>query len=319
MIAAMLGLGSAVLAEDRGDSGPSIVSHTEAPTVAKRGVGLKWVPYRTDATAERVARAPAPASAETGELKPIPANEGSAMGDPFGDKQGELVMAAPAEPIVPLPKPPTPLPKPPTSTPFPTQPNPKEPMMLPGLGEQPTASGQLPNPRTPSVPSGVDCPPRTDTDFFTPIDQLTPDLKARPRRRRFEEGSVPLTAKPEECKLEMDRHDPRESGQWACMTFTWKASALCNKPLYFEDVEVERYGHAVGPILQPVLSTAHFFVSVPLLPYNMGLTPPAECMYSLGYYRPGSCAPYLIETPPLSLRAAAAEAGAWAGLILLVP
>jgi hypothetical protein len=40
----------------------------------------------------------------------------------------------------------------------------------------------------------------------------------------------------------------------------------------------------------------------------MGLRPPNECVYTLGYYRPGNCAPYMFEPFPLSVRAAAAEA-----------
>lgn len=86
--------------------------------------------------------------------------------------------------------------------------------------------------------------------------------------------------------------------------FNWTATGVCHKPLYFEDVQLERYGHSWNPVLQPFMSAGHFFVSVPLLPYKMGLNLPNECMYSLGYYRPGDCAPYLIEPVPLSLRAA---------------
>jgi hypothetical protein len=90
---------------------------------------------------------------------------------------------------------------------------------------------------------------------------------------------------------------------FARTTFTWKATGVCHKPLYFEDVQLERYGHSWNPVAQPFMSAAHFFVSVPLLPYKMGLNPPNECMYTLGYYRPGSCAPYMLEPIPFSLRA----------------
>ena len=46
---------------------------------------------------------------------------------------------------------------------------------------------------------------------------------------------------------------------WAPSTLTWKASALCHKPLFFEEVQLERYGHTAGPLKQPFLSGAHFF------------------------------------------------------------
>ena len=106
---------------------------------------------------------------------------------------------------------------------------------------------------------------------------------------------------PQECTLGDEEFAGRN---WMASTFTWKASALCHKPLYFEDHQLERYGHTAGPILQPVLSGAHFFTSIAVLPYKMGINPPSECRYPLGYYRPGSCAPWILDPVPLSLRGA---------------
>jgi hypothetical protein len=103
------------------------------------------------------------------------------------------------------------------------------------------------------------------------------------------------------------------------ITYTWKASGLCHKPLYFEEVALERYGHSAGPYLQPVASAAHFFLIVPALPYFMGVYPPNECIYTLGYYRPGSCAPYILDPFPLSVRGGLAEAAVWTGMVFLIP
>jgi hypothetical protein len=114
---------------------------------------------------------------------------------------------------------------------------------------------------------------------------------------------------PCDCRVGRDVDTPQfVARNFSPTLFTWKASGICHKPLYFEDVQLERYGHSWNPIVQPFVSGAHFFVSVPLLPYKMGLRPPHECVYTLGYYRPGSCAPYMFEPIPLSLRAAAFEA-----------
>ena len=99
----------------------------------------------------------------------------------------------------------------------------------------------------------------------------------------------------------------------------WTASGLCHKPLYFEDVQLERYGHEIGPILQPFASTAHFFGNALILPYKMGIHPPNECQYSLGYIRPGNCAPYMIQPFPWSLRGAATQAAVVAGGAALIP
>lgn len=99
----------------------------------------------------------------------------------------------------------------------------------------------------------------------------------------------------------------------------WHASNLCHKPLYFEDIQLERYGHTVGPIKQPVKSAAKFLVQTALLPYQMALHPPNECQYPLGLFRPGNCAPYLRPPFPWERHAIGYQAGVATGLFFLVP
>ena len=106
---------------------------------------------------------------------------------------------------------------------------------------------------------------------------------------------------------------------WANQTYTWKASNLCHKPLYFEDEQLERYGHSAGPVLQPLKSTAHFFVQLVTLPYQMGMHPPNECQYALGFYRPGNCAPWLCDPIPISLSGARHQVVATAAAALIIP
>jgi hypothetical protein len=121
---------------------------------------------------------------------------------------------------------------------------------------------------------------------------------------------------PAECPLGGLRNAERN---WMCSTVYYHASALCHKPLYFEEVQLERYGHTAGPFRQPIISGAHFITNLALLPYHMGINPPTECQYALGYYRPGSCAPWMIQPFPLSLRGAAAEVGVALGMIYIIP
>jgi hypothetical protein len=106
---------------------------------------------------------------------------------------------------------------------------------------------------------------------------------------------------------------------WDQTTYMWKASAMCHKPLYFEDEQLERYGHSFSPCFQPFVSGAHFFTRPFVLPYCMGVEPPNECIYALGHYRPGNCAPYMCNPVPLSLRGALFEAGAVTGAAAILP
>jgi hypothetical protein len=121
---------------------------------------------------------------------------------------------------------------------------------------------------------------------------------------------------PVSCSIE-DRSFPRRDFLETTMTF--KASGSCHKPLYFEEVQLERYGHEWGPLAQPVLSSAHFFGNVAFLPYKMGIHPMNECQYALGYYRPGSCAPWTVGPVPISLRGAWMQAKVVTGAALALP
>ena len=111
---------------------------------------------------------------------------------------------------------------------------------------------------------------------------------------------------PEVCVIGNYGGSPYRS--WTPQVVTWKASNLCHKPLFFENIQLERYGHSRGPIAQPIHSTLHFFTSLVAVPYNSAISPPNECEYALGFYRPGDCAPWLKDPIPISLAAIRREA-----------
>jgi hypothetical protein len=151
---------------------------------------------------------------------------------------------------------------------------------------------------------------------FRPITQLTIDAALPegivPGGPDVEQAGVPTPPWP-------TIEDPRFWGGWAEYNFQWSATRLCHRPLYFEQVNVERYGYTVSPLLQPVISGAHFFLTIPTLPYKMVMQPPRECVYTLGYYRAGSRAPrrwhHLVWDPT----AATVEGLTITGLVFLIP
>lgn len=108
------------------------------------------------------------------------------------------------------------------------------------------------------------------------------------------------------------------SRPWPLHCYWWEAPAVCHRPLYFEQVNLERYGYSCG-FAQPLVSAAHFFGTIPALPYLLAAEPCRECVYTLGHHRPGSCAPLQLHYPPLSLKGAAVEAGVLTGLIFAIP
>ena len=121
---------------------------------------------------------------------------------------------------------------------------------------------------------------------------------------------------PRECRIEQVAYQPR---QWSPTKFTWTASNLNHNPLYFQSVNLERYGHTRGPLIEPIVQSAHFFGNILILPYKMGVHGPRECQYTLGYYRPGNQAPWIKQPLPISARGALAQAATMTGLFWLIP
>jgi hypothetical protein len=176
------------------------------------------------------------------------------------------------------------------------------------------AEEQPPNPFLPEPaplePRQVTCQPYTPQ---TPADQLGTNIEPPA-------GELPI-----DCTAEALRRDAADRGQffglrdWEPTLFHWAASELCHEPLYFEELMLERYGHSMCCPLQPVISSAHFFATLPVLPYKMGLDPAHCAFYDLGFERPGSCAPNLAPRVPLTWRAAASQGLFTTGLVFFIP
>lgn len=106
---------------------------------------------------------------------------------------------------------------------------------------------------------------------------------------------------------------------FADMFYHWHASNLHHNPLYFEDVSLERYGHAYPPLVQPFVSVGKAGLQLAGLPYQMALSPVHNEEYVLGYYRPGDPAPHLRYRIPYNKKAAITASAAYTGLIFLFP
>ena len=78
---------------------------------------------------------------------------------------------------------------------------------------------------------------------------------------------------------------------WSRASYTWVSPVFHHNPLYFEQPNLERYGIGRARVVQPLLSSVHFFGSIPLIPYKTLTHHPRERVYTLGQGRPGDCAP----------------------------
>lgn len=113
--------------------------------------------------------------------------------------------------------------------------------------------------------------------------------------------------------------DARLTCGWAVYEKHWAATCMHHRPLYFEEVNAERYGYTPGHRLQPFISAGRFLATIPALPYLMVARPQRERIYTLGHYRPGDCVPYRWHRPPCCVGAGVVEAAVIVGLVALVP
>ena len=301
---------AATIGDLEGDaSAPAAISST-----SKSGSALKWLPAGPDAAASqsgvRTVQHTVPAdSLDTLKPAPGPKPAGRSSVELFGDTKSDGPATVPAlkpgDEVVPS------LPLEPKARPLTPslnsgEPAEKRPYLAPN-GQTPSRTGRSGNGGAleREIQSRLHvleerCPTAKD---LKPIGELTTNITPP-------EGDLP-----HDCSM---GEGPFQWRAFCPTTFAWTASALCHKPLYFEDVQLERYGHMCGPWLQPFASGVQFFATIPILPYEMGVELPTECIYTLGYYRPGDCAPYMLEPIPISVRGALFEAGAWVGGACLI-
>ncbi len=181
-----------------------------------------------------------------------------------------------------------------------------------------SAPGQLPAPLGTVPPTNTSRPDPCAAAVFKPLCQLGINI-AQPS------GDTP-TDFAAGCWNQINAGPNCACRCWPALCYQWEATCTCYNPLYFEEVNAERYGYVCGCryccgdcFLQPACSAAHFFGTVPCLPYCMLADCPTECVYTLGYYRPGDCNPWRWNYPPCDGYAAVGTAAIYTGFVFAIP
>lgn len=172
--------------------------------------------------------------------------------------------------------------------------------------------------QTQPVPGGVPPAPNGPPPGFTPV---PPAPSGGPKAINtivpFYNEDVDADIRRTERPFGTDVNAASRQFPLACVT--WEASNFYHYPLYFEDVQLERYGHTYPHLLQPFVSGAKFSAQLLGLPYSMTIDPLCKHMYTLGYYQPGDCAPYLHYQIPFNAHAAAVTGAFYTGMFFLIP
>ncbi|MDX1948440.1 MAG: hypothetical protein SFU86_23835 [Pirellulaceae bacterium] len=226
-----------------------------------------------------------------------------------------IAAAEPTQPAAPVKTAEPALPQPAETPPQPTETAPPKPLAPAAV--LPAPDPQNPIPSDPLQPAEVLPAPNPQAEAAR--SQLLPD--ERSIRKLTIEIAPQAGVMPQNIAAERfdEKYDAYAFRPWEAQIYYWDAPDFCHRPLYFEQVNLERYGYTHCRALAPVVSGAHFITSTLALPYNMTVHPRRECMYPLGYYRPGSPVPYQYQWPEFQVKAVAVEAAVVTGLIFFIP
>ncbi len=169
-----------------------------------------------------------------------------------------------------------------------------------------TSNSQI---QTADSTQGTDAPGRNR--LRTDIRKIRPSLSYA--MRNIEENQLPEGFNE---KLDNGEYVARQTSP---AVLQWAPTNLYHYPLYFEDPALERYGHTYHPVVQPFASAGRFATQLAGIPYQMTLHPVCSREYTLGYYRPGECAPKKHYQIPFNEEAAVMQAAALAGIFLIFP
>ncbi len=150
-----------------------------------------------------------------------------------------------------------------------------------------------------------------------PIGQISIDVRSKPKG---DSNLVPENLAHDAMGEIPTVHAARSDemiGQWMESSIR-RADRFAYQPLYFEEVNLERYGRHNG-IAGPALSSLRFFATIPSLPYAMTVHNP-NTSYTWNWpYEAGWGAPRVRELQPLQWKPSLVQAGAITGLIFVVP
>jgi len=209
------------------------------------------------------------------------------------------------------------------STPIPSTAIPSSHVIPAALEAVPPATTEtLPPPHPPVPPGNVGSTNEPGADWAPkPLADLTTNIV-------LPGGMLPRDYWGERAPQHVAFFDPTGATRgWPVNEFNWVASCFYSNPLYFEEINLERYGYGCGcfgpcctSCVQSAVSGAHFFANVIALPYKMGADCPTDCDYTLGHYRPGSCPPWRWHCcSRCSALGAMSASGVAVGLIFLIP
>ncbi len=145
------------------------------------------------------------------------------------------------------------------------------------------------------------------------------DIQPLPEERAEPAGTRPIPEQDPKSYVQIGGRNQFTPRSFPEFTYSFEATNVFSNPLYFEDAPLERYGHRLPGLIQPIASVARFGTQVVFMPYQMTVKPLNTKIYPLGWYTPGDCVPYRLYKPGYNLKAAAVQTATILGFSYALP
>jgi len=107
--------------------------------------------------------------------------------------------------------------------------------------------------------------------------------------------------------------------EWDGSLTGWNSPEFYTHPLYFEQINFERYETSTPAWTRPMISYSQFLANIPVLPYKMGTNGPRDRIYTVGHYQYGQVAPAHLNWGTPTRRGMLLQGVATTGLIFFIP
>lgn len=177
----------------------------------------------------------------------------------------------------------------------------------------------------PAPPAELDGDPIVSPDTAAPpepfdLDRLNAGDDVRPMRQTSLELAPPFEIPTNPAAAVFSGViDQRGRYGWVSPRLSAHTAYVRYRPLYFEEINLERYGYNFGCV-QPLVSAVQFYGTLPILPYKMYDSPPCSYDINLEFAPAATAAPPVpLCHRPFNCRAAVFQAAVTTGAFLLIP
>jgi hypothetical protein len=127
--------------------------------------------------------------------------------------------------------------------------------------------------------------PRKETGRLPKVPTVESMMRPDGSTERFLSRTPTESAYEKASAVATDRTRSDTETPWVGSRAGWTAPEFYTRPLYFEQVQLERYESSAPAWVRPTVSYSQFLTAIPLLPFKVFATRPRDRVYTVGHHK----------------------------------